>query len=118
MSSATSDLKTLLRTSAIEDHESVLRACNVTLKQSKSDLEAQHVKVVALLKLERYEDALRALDAGGDRLRQKAKLEQAYALYRTGSLEEAIALAKSTNGDRGARHVEAQAVCLRHSFIA
>lgn len=111
MASATLDLRALLKRSTIEDHEAVLKACNATLKQVKSDLEAQHVKVVALLKLERYDDAIRALDAGGDRLKHKAGFEQSYALYKIGALEEAISLARSIKDDRGARHVEAQAVC-------
>lgn len=111
MASATLDLRALLKRSTIEDHEAVLKACNATLKQVKGDFEAQHVKVVALLKLERYDDAIRTLDAGGDHLKHRAGFEQAYALYKTGALEAAISLAKSIEDDRGARHVEAQAVC-------
>lgn len=111
MSSATPDLKTLLKKSTIQDHEAVLNACDATLKQSKGDLEARHAIVIALLKLERYDDALRALDTGGDRLKQIARFEQAYVLYKTGSHEEAKHLARGVQGDRGARHLEAQAVC-------
>ena len=110
MTSATSDLSALLKKSTIEDHEAVLKACNARLKQSKNDLEAQHVKVIALLKLERYEDALRVLDAAGDPLKQKALFERAYTLYRTGEYEHARDLAKSIHDDRGARHIAAQAV--------
>ena len=110
MSSPISDLRTLLKKSTLDDHDAVLRACNATLKLAKSDLEAQHIKVVALLKLERYDDALRALEAGGDRLKQTALLERAYALYKIGSLKEANELAKNVEDSRGARHVEAQAV--------
>ena len=112
MSSPIPDLRTLLKKSTVDDHEAVLKACNATLRQAKSDLDAQHIKVVALLKLERYDDALRALEAGGDRLKQTAVLERAYALYKVGSLKEANELAKSIEDSRGARHVEAQAVCL------
>ena len=110
MSSATSDLGALLKASIIEDHGVILKAVNARLKQTKSDLEAQQVKLVALLKLERYDDVLRSLDAGEDRLKQIAKLEQAYALYKIGSFEEASQIAKDIEGDRGARHIEAQAV--------
>lgn len=102
----------MLKNSTVDDHEAVLKACNATLRQAKSDLNAQHIKVVALLKLERYDDALRALEAGGDRLKQAALLERAYALYKIGSLKEANELAKSIENSRGARHVEAQAVRL------
>ena len=112
MSSSISDLRALLKQSPLDNHELVLRACNAVLRQDKGDLEAQHIKVIALLKSERYDDALRALEAGGDRLKQSALLERAYALYKIGSLKEANELAKSIKASRGARHVEAQAVCL------
>ena len=111
MASATLDLSALLRASTIEDHEAVLKACNAKIKQSKSDFKAQHVKIVALLKLERYDEALRALDAGGEPFKQIALFERAYALYKTGSFEEAKGIAGSIKNDRGARHLEAQAVC-------
>lgn len=110
MSSGTPDLNALLKKSALEDHEAVLKACNALLKQSKGDLVAQNAKVVALLKLDRYDDALRVLDAGGDSLKHKAPFERAYALYKIGDFEQARDLARGIEGDRGARHVAAQAV--------
>ena len=110
MSSATPDLSALLKKSTIEDHEAVLKACNARLKQSENDLEAQHVKVISLLKLERYDDALRVLDAAGDPLKQRALFERAYTLYRTGDYEKARDLANSITNNRGARHIAAQAV--------
>ena len=110
MSSVTPDLSALLNASTIEDHEAVIKASNAKLRHSVGHLETQHVKIVALSRLERYEDVLRTLAAGGERLKQVAQFEQAYALYKTGAFEEASNLAKSIRGDRGARHLEAQAV--------
>ena len=109
MTSAIPDLSTLLKQATIDDHEAVLKACNAALKQSKGDLATQHTKVIALLKLDRFDDALRTLDAGGDGLKQLARFERAYALYKTGELEEAKSLAKSIGDSRGARHLQAQA---------
>ncbi len=103
-------LSALLQSSTIDDHEEVLQACNASLKQSKNDLGIQHVKVVALLKSDRYEDALRVLDEGGDELTKKAGVERAYALYKIGELAEAKEIVNGIANDRGARHVEAQAV--------
>ena len=105
-----SQLSTLLKQSSINDHE-VLQTCNSLLKQSINDLETQHVKVIALLKLERYEDALRVLDGGDNSgLKTRAQVERAYALYKLGEFEQARDIAKSVSHNRGARHVEAQAV--------
>ena len=109
LSSAASSLTSLLRQSTIDDHEELLRAANAALKTNKSDVEAQHVKVVALLKLDRFEDALHTINNGGDALKERARLDWAYALYKSGQPAQAAQTARQGTG-RGIRHVEAQAV--------
>lgn len=109
MATRAKTLSALLQRTSIDDHEEVLKACNASLKHSKSDLELQHIKLVALLKLDRYDDALRVLEEGGDRLKQRVTIERAYALYKVGEFEEAKNVAKRLPEQRGARHVEAQA---------
>lgn len=106
---AAESLTALLQRSSIEDHEEVLNACNAALAKSKTDIHAQHVKVVALLKLDRYEDALRVLEEAGDALKSRAAFEYAYALYKCGHLEEAADVAARLT-ERGPQHVLAQAV--------
>ncbi|OAP64088.1 hypothetical protein AYL99_00060 [Fonsecaea erecta] len=103
-----STLSSLLKKSTLEDHEQILSECNKALKSTKGpDLETQHVKIVALLKLDRYEDAVKLIeDTAG--LKKKVELEYAYALYKTGRLKEAAELAATVKG-RGAQHIEAQA---------
>ena len=115
MAGAAKELSALLQRSSIDDHEEILKACNAALKTSKSDPDLLHVRLVALLKLDRYEDALRTLEESGDKLKEKAKFERAYALYKTGQLNEAKILAKSVLENRGVQHVEAQAVCTCHT---
>ena len=112
MATSVKTLSVLLQRTSIDDHEEILKACNASLKQSKGDLELQQVKFVALLKLDRYDDALRVLEEGGDRLKQRVPIERAYALYKVGDFEEAKNVAKRIAEGRGARHVEAQAVCV------
>ncbi|KAL8940277.1 MAG: hypothetical protein Q9216_002889 [Gyalolechia sp. 2 TL-2023] len=109
MASGAPSLDSLLRNSTLDDHGQILQACNASLKQSKKDVGILHAKVVALLKLEKYEDALRVIEDGGQGLQGVAQLERSYALYRTGQLREARNVAKGIDDDRGARHVEAQA---------
>ena len=109
LSSAANTLSSLLKQSTIDDHEQLLKAADATLKTSKNDVEAQHVKVVALLNLDRFDDALRVLETGGDPIKDRARLEWAYALYKTGQPAEAAEVAREGQG-RGMRHVEAQAV--------
>ena len=118
MGTATPDLSALLKRATIDDHEAILRACNASLKQTKGDLTTQHIKVVALLKLERFDDALRTLEAGGSELKHKARLENAYAFYKLGKFEEARAIVKSTPKDRGAKHLHAQTSYRQEDFSA
>lgn len=103
-------LEALLQNATISDHEEILKACNAALKLSKNDVKLQNTKFVALLKLDRYDEALRILEESGDELKQNVKPGKAYALYRSGRLEEAKDSANSIVDDRGAAHVEAQAV--------
>lgn len=103
-------LSSLLQRASIDDHDQLLESANAVLAKSKSDSQAQHVKVVALLKLDRYQDTLRAFEEGGDALKQRASLEYAYALYKCGQLDEAIDVVSRLGGGRGASHLEAQAV--------
>ncbi|KAE8145734.1 hypothetical protein BDV25DRAFT_163965 [Aspergillus avenaceus] len=106
---ATQSLSSLLQQASIDDHDEALQTSNAALAKAKSDIQAQHVKVVALLKLDRYEDCLRVFEEGGDNLKKRAAVEYAYVLYKTGSLDEAITVASQVANDRGARHLEAQA---------
>ncbi|KAK6580368.1 hypothetical protein PZA11_007390 [Diplocarpon coronariae] len=107
MANPTATLTSLLRGSTIEDHEEVLKAANAVLSSSKNDPDALHTRVVALIKLDRFADALRALDDGGDKLAERCMLEKAYALYKTGQLSEAQQIAHGAN-QRGLKHVAAQ----------
>ena len=110
MAAQTKTLTALLQHATISDHDEILKECNAALKSSKNAPELLHTRIVALLKLERYEDVLKALEEGSKQLQEITKVEKAYALYRTGQLEEAKDLARSIGDSRAARHVEAQAV--------
>ncbi|EAU39361.1 conserved hypothetical protein [Aspergillus terreus NIH2624] len=109
-------LASLLQRASIDDHEEVLQSSNETLAKSKSDIHAQHVKVVALLKLDRYEDCLRVFEEAGDKLKSRAAVEYAYALYKCSRLEEAIDVVSQVANDRGARHLEAQVTYRAEKF--
>lgn len=104
---ASTDLTSLLRQTHLDDHEDVLKASNGALKKAKTDTQAQHVKVVALLNLDRFDDAARVFEEGGEALKEQASLEYAYALYKTGKLDEAEKVARSSD-QRGYKHVLAQ----------
>jgi hypothetical protein len=79
MTSSTTVLAALLKRATLDDHEEVLHAADAALAKKTTpgggddDIGALHAKVVALLKLDRYEDALRTLEgqdgheAGGSR---------------------------------------------------
>ena len=104
------NLSTLLQRTNLDDHEEILRVCDAALKKNKADTDTQQIQAVALLRLDRYDDAARLFEEAGDRLQTKAKLEFAYTLYKTGKLQEAAKIASEFEGKRGARHIEAQSV--------
>ncbi|KAL7942998.1 hypothetical protein V8C42DRAFT_331043 [Trichoderma barbatum] len=102
-------LSALLRAADIQDHDQILKAANAAIKADKNDHVAEHTKVVALLKLDRFDDALRVISGGGIKLQATCILERAYALYKTGKLTEASALLESVALEkRSLRHVAAQ----------
>lgn len=116
-SNPTATLSNLLSSASIDDHEEVLKAANAILKKSKTNQDALHTRVVALLKLDRYEDALRAFDDGGDQLAQRCPFEKSYALYKTGQLEAAHKIFQATpSAPRGLRHVAAQVAYRAEKF--
>jgi signal recognition particle subunit SRP72 len=103
------DLATLLRQTHLDSHEDLLKAANATLKKSKNDITAQHVRAIALLKQDRYDDAIRAFEEAGEALKEKAALAYAYGLYKAGALKESEEVATRAGSDeRGVSHVLAQ----------
>lgn len=105
-------LSELLAWATDGDHIRILKNAEAALENTTTDLETQHIRVVALIKLDRFDDALLAFQAIGTGLKDCASLEYAYVLYKTGSLDEAEIEAAVTPSCRGMRHVLAQAVRL------
>lgn len=102
------DLTSLLKRTTIEDHNEILQASNAALKSSKNDIGIQHVKAVALLKLERYEEVIRFIEESGQSLQEQASLEYAYALYKSGRWHDAAEIATKQDKLRGSQQLEAQ----------
>ncbi|KAK0651955.1 putative signal recognition particle protein [Cercophora newfieldiana] len=113
-------LNSLLRRTTIEDHTEAFKLANSAIKTAKANsddlITAQHTRVVALLKLDRFEDALRALSEGGDALQKQCVLEKSYALYKTGELDAAEELLQSAGAGRGMKHVAAQVAYRNEKF--
>ena len=105
---ANAALSALLGKTTIDDHQEILQECDKALKKSKNDANSQHSKVVALLKLDRYDEAIQFIEST-DELKEKAPFEYAYALYKNGRFQEAAETMSQLKSHRGAQHVEAQA---------
>ncbi|KAI1345511.1 hypothetical protein F5Y01DRAFT_56611 [Xylaria sp. FL0043] len=120
MSDPAAALASLLRASTIEDHEEVLKLANAAIRASRADVNAQHTRIIALLKLDRFDDALRAIAEGGHALESTCVLEKVYALYKTGHLQEARHAAEKVPGaqadSRPFRHLRAQIAYRAESF--
>ncbi|KAL1851410.1 Signal recognition particle subunit SRP72 [Diaporthe australafricana] len=104
-------LTSLLARASIDDHSEALSVADAAIASSKTDVTAQHTKVVALLRLDRYDDALRVIAAAGSAVEDRCILEKTYALYKTGSLDEAASLLEGrdmSDAQRPLKHVAAQ----------
>ncbi|KAG4253499.1 signal recognition particle subunit SRP72 [Fusarium proliferatum] len=103
-------LSALLRQSSVEDHDEALKIANAALKANKNDVDSQHTRIIALLKLDRFDDALRAIADGSPALHARIALEHAYALYKTGKLHEATSVLQAFGLEkkRSLQHVAAQ----------
>lgn len=103
-------LSALLRQSSVEDHDEALKTANAALKANKNDVDSQHTRIIALLKLDRFDDALRAIADGSPALHARIALEHAYALYKTGKLNEATSVLQAFGLEkkRSLQHVAAQ----------
>lgn len=117
MSVSSKSLSALLAQASLDDHDEVLKAANAAVKKSKSDVEAHHVKAVALLHLDRYEDALDVFEHT-PALQKQAVFEYAYALYKTGNAAKAVEVADAASPDhsRGMKHMIAQAAYRSENF--
>ncbi|KAI2619127.1 hypothetical protein GGS26DRAFT_595607 [Hypomontagnella submonticulosa] len=120
MANPAAALTSLLRSSSIQDHDEILKAANAAIKASKHDIHAQRTRVVALLKLDRFDDALRAIAEGGDSLETQCLFEKSYALYKSGRLEDAEktleAASGSSKSSRAFRHLAAQVAYRAEKF--
>lgn len=113
----TSSLASLLKKSTLDDHEALLLASEEVLQSSPTDSQALQVKAIALVKLERYADALKQFSQTQS---LQADLPEAYAycLYRSGNFEDAVKAASSVKGSRGAQHVTLQAAYRAEDYRA
>ncbi|KAK5095841.1 Signal recognition particle subunit SRP72 [Exophiala xenobiotica] len=102
------NLTSLLKKSTLDDHDALLQAADGALKSSPNDTQAQQIRAIALLKLERYSDALAYFGHVKD-LRESLPEAYSYCLYRSGKFEEAVAAASSVQNSRGAQHIKLQA---------
>ncbi|KAI1172291.1 hypothetical protein F4777DRAFT_519002 [Nemania sp. FL0916] len=124
---AAAALASALRATTIQDHDEALKLANAAIEASKGKGkgkdqnegdgldDALHARVVALLKLDRFDDALRAIADGGPALDVRCRLEKTYALYKAGRLREALealeavaAQAQAQASSRPFRHLRAQ----------
>ena len=102
-------LAKLLQGTHLSSHDELLTAANAALKANKADRTAQRTRVVALLNLERFQDAVRVFEEAGDSLKSEAAVEYIYGLYKAGDLHKAEeAASNQEQRSRGIQHVSAQ----------
>jgi hypothetical protein len=91
------------------DFERVLAISNEMLKSSPNDSRAARRKVIALIKLDKYKDALSFLDECTFLNKNDTVLERGFCLYKLGNGIEAQKVLEEGSG-RAVQHVRAQNV--------
>src|SRR5690606_25743941 len=111
-------LKDLSLTDELPDHEQILKKANNVLNNHKANPLATHAKAVALLSLDRFDEALKLLESNDF---PEALVEKAYALYKVGRIEDVASICNNVGPDaaprtiRALKHVDAQAVSGGHA---
>ncbi|PHH68758.1 hypothetical protein CDD82_297 [Ophiocordyceps australis] len=115
---AASALGAMLRAATLNDHDELLKAANAAIKADKQDWTAHQTRVVALLKLDRFDEAVAAISQAGGEIEARCVVEKAYALYKTGRLQEAAAVVQSCGlgGSRSLNHIAAQVAYRAQDF--
>ena len=91
------------------DFERVLAISNEMLKSSPNDSRAARQKIIALIKLDKYKDALAFLDECTFLNKNDTVLERGFCLYKLGKGSEAEKVLEEGSG-RAVQHVRAQNV--------
>ncbi|KAJ2901314.1 hypothetical protein MKZ38_001981 [Zalerion maritima] len=122
----TTRLAQLLGASTIDDDQEVYNVATAAIGANKSDLDAHRTRIVALLKLDRFSDALRLLNSVNDKVQDYCVLEKAYALYKTNEFDKALSLIgplpETPDQDYGSslrafRHLSAQVAYKSENFL-
>ncbi|TPX30762.1 hypothetical protein SmJEL517_g05735 [Synchytrium microbalum] len=85
----------LQRLCEASEHEKSIKLCDTLLKTLPGDIDALHVKLTALIHLDRFQDALNILNglsSTSSNIRQNFVFEEAYCLYRSEKLDESLKL--------------------------
>jgi signal recognition particle subunit SRP72 len=102
-------LSRLTLAASSNDFERVVAISNEVLKSSPNDSRAARQKIIALIKLDEYKDALAFLDECTFLNKNDTILERGFCLYKLGKGSEAEEVLKEGSG-RAIQHVRAQNV--------
>jgi Putative TPR-like repeat len=91
------------------DYNKVVEIANDVLKSSPNDVQAAKQKIIALIKLDKYKDALSFLDDCTFLKSEDVVLERGFCLYKLGKGEVAQKVLESGSG-RAVDHIRAQNV--------
>jgi signal recognition particle subunit SRP72 len=98
------------------DYDRVLSISNEVLKSSPTDSRAAKQKIIALIKLDKYREALTFLGECSFLRKEDTLLEKGFCLYKLGQGAEAEKVLEEGAG-RGVLHIRAQNVSLSSRLI-
>ena len=120
ISDPNSRLIKLLASTNITDDSEAYEIATAAVQVNINDQFAHHTRIVALLKLDRFQDVIRVLEHAPSKIQHVCRLEKAYALYKLGSLTSAYhvleSLQANNNSERGVNHLAAQLAYKSENF--
>ncbi|RKP24987.1 hypothetical protein SYNPS1DRAFT_22984 [Syncephalis pseudoplumigaleata] len=103
------------------DYDRVLTCCNQLLEQDAQDADALRAKLVTLIRMDRYHEALKFLDVSmPPAMARERVFERAYCLYRLEKLDEVQALFRTVDVTTSLQltHLKAQVAYKQEDFAA
>jgi tetratricopeptide (TPR) repeat protein len=103
--------------SSSDDYDRVVDISNEILKSSPTDSRAAREKIAALIKLDKYKDALEFIQASTFLDSHDTILERGFCLYKLGKGDEAQKVLEEGSG-RAVQHIRAQNVPVSYNYLS
>nr|XP_018915440.1 PREDICTED: signal recognition particle subunit SRP72 [Bemisia tabaci] len=101
-------LSELVKFGASEEYERALKTANKVLQQQPNEENALGYKIICLIHLSRFQDALQVLKQAPKQISEKLLFEKAYCQYKQGAVQEALKTVSLADDNLKIKELKAQ----------